>query len=271
MHSTWGYDNTFVGSYAGNRNTTGIGNSFFGFNAGRDFMTGENNTFVGKDAAFNSTGGNNNIAIGNSAGSNLQTGSNNIYLANAGADESNTIRIGTQNTQTSAFMAGINNTQLVNGLPVVVDPTSGQLGVSGASSLRFKKDIRDMGNASNRLTMLRPVTFYYRPELVKGEQTLQYGLIAEEVAKVYPELVQYAPNGQVQAVRYNLLSTMLLNEMQKQQRLILSQKQRLQTQAQHISNQERQLQSQTQQINDVEMRLRRLEGKVTRHQRPRRK
>ena len=128
-----------------------------------------------------------------------------------------------------------------------------------------------MGNASSRLMMLHPVTFRYKPEYVKGDQTLQYGLIAEEVEKVYPELVQYGMDGKVQTVRYHLLNTMLLNEVQKQQHLILSQEQRLKAQSQQINNQAQQNATQAQQINDLEMRLRRLEAGATRRRRTRRK
>src|SRR5207244_8211271 len=134
------------------------------------------------------TTGINDIVIWFDAGFHLVGGSNNIYLANSpAADESNTIRIGTQNTQTSTFIAGISGTG-VSGAAVFVN-ANGQLGVA-PSSRRFKEDIRNMGDASSRLMQLRPVTFLYRPEFVAGPRTLQYGLIAEEVASVYPELVQ---------------------------------------------------------------------------------
>ena len=113
-----------------------------------------------------------------------------------------------------------------------------------------------MGDASSMLMRLRPVTFLYRPEYVAGDQTLQYGLIAEEVAKVYPELVAFGADGKPQTVRYHLLSTMLLNEVQKQEM--------------HIQSQAQRLQSQAQQITDLEARLRRLEAQ-SRTRRPRRK
>ena len=107
-----------------------------------------------------------------------------------------------------------------------------------------------MGNASSRLMQLRPVMFRYRPEYVAGDQTLQYGLIAEEVVKLYPELVQNSADGKPETVRYHLLSAMLLNEAQKQQHQIQAQKQQLQTQAQEISS--------------LEARLRQLETVATR-------
>ena len=96
---------------------------------------------------------------------------------------------------------------------------------------------------------LRPVVFHYRPEYAAGKPTLQFGLIAEEVAKVYPDLVGYGPDGEPQTVRYHLLNTMLLNEVQKQESQIKSQKQQLQMQAKELA--------------DLEARLLRLEAKST--------
>src|SRR5262249_47370554 len=158
--------------------------------------------------------GSNNIALGDSAGSNLTVGSNNIEIGNAGlAAETNAIRIGKQGTQTQTYISGISGIPLSNGVPVVV-LSNGPLGVGPiASSARFKRDIHDMGAASNALMKLRPVTFRYKndPEGIK-----QYGLVAEEVARIYPELVSYGADGKVETVRYLTLTTMLLNELQKQ-------------------------------------------------------
>jgi phage-related minor tail protein len=100
------------------------------------------------------------------------------------------------------------------GASVFVAP-NGQLGM-WSSSKRFKEDIKDMGEASSRLVNLHPVTFRYKKEIDKDDRTLQYGLIAEEVAEVYPELVQYDKDGEPFTVRYHELGPMLLNEAQKQ-------------------------------------------------------
>ena len=116
------------------------------------------------------------------------------------AAESNTIKIGDGSVHTSAFIAGV---------PIVVP-----------SSKRFKEDIRDMGQASTSLMRLRPVTFRYRKEYDAGDHRLQYGLIAEEVAEVYPELVVNDDTGRVRTVIYQELNVMLLNELQKQHRQI---------------------------------------------------
>jgi hypothetical protein len=108
-----------------------------------------------------------------------------------------------------------------------VDPNTGQLGTV-TSSRRYKEDIEDMGDASSGLMKLRPVTFHYKPEYARGQRPLQYGLIAEEVAEVYPNLVQCDPKtGKPQTVYYHLVDAMLLNEVQKQQHKILEQEQRI--------------------------------------------
>jgi len=118
---------------------------------------------------------------------------------------------------------------------VYINP-SGQLGTT-TSSLRYKEEIQDMGDASSRLMELRPVTFYYKPQYSDGARTLQYGLIAEEVAKVSPDLVQYDPStGEPQTVYYHLVNAMLLNEVQKQHHQILSQKDEILSQKEEISD-----------------------------------
>src|SRR5208283_1696335 len=157
------------------------------------------------------TTGSNNTSLGYLAGSSLTTGSNNIDIGNKGvAAESNTIRIRTQATQTATYIAGISGVG-VTGAAVEVSST-GQLGIV-MSSARYKHDIRDLGGKSSALLKLRPVSFRYNND---PANTLQYGLVAEEVAKVYPELVIYGPDGKVMTVRYSMLSAMLLNELQKQ-------------------------------------------------------
>ena len=126
--------------------------------------------------------------------------------------------------------------------PVLVDST-GHLGTM-TSSLRFKEQIADMGDSTTALMKLRPVTFLYKPEYAKGDRTLQYGLIAEEVAKVYPELVAYDKDGQPYTVRYQYLSTMLLNEVQKQYRRAEAQAELIKAQQQEIADLKQQLQLQ---------------------------
>jgi hypothetical protein len=144
----------------------------------------------------------------------LTTGNNNIYIGNQGAvSESQTIRIGT--AQTSTFIAGIASNNSGNAV-VVIDTTTGQLGFELiASSARYKRDIAPMGTQSEKVLALRPVTFAYKDE---AQGTTHYGLVAEEVAAVYPELVTRTAAGDVQRVKYQELIPMLLNELQRQQR-----------------------------------------------------
>jgi hypothetical protein len=263
---TSGYQNAFVGYHAGYQVTTGLQNSYFGDFAGEGNSTGSRNTFLGTGvgAYNNSTGsnnvyigndagigttGNDNVAIGERAGLGNSGGSNEIYIgegAGCNCAESNTIRIGTQGTQSAAYMAGIYGVN-VDGIPVQIN-SNGQLGVA-TSSLRFKEQIRDMGDSTEALIKLRPVTFLYKPEYANGERTLQYGLIAEEVAKVYPELVAYDQAGRPYSVRYQYLSTMLLNEVQQQYH-------RAEGEAEIIKAQE-------QRIEQLEKRLSRLEDVLT--------
>ena len=152
----------------------------------------------------------------------LTSGDNNIYIGNdLPISESNTIRIGTavpapinSTPHTQTFIGGIGNAN-VSGAAVVIDPSTGQLGIVG-SSARFKHDIRDMEDTSAGLFSLCPVTFRYKPEYsAGGSESLQYGLIAEEVAQSYPELVQLGTDGKPLTVQYHLLTPMLLNELQK--------------------------------------------------------
>jgi hypothetical protein len=124
------------------------------------------------------------------------------------ADESNTVRIGNPNYVQAAYVAGISDTR-VTGAAVYVT-SSGQLGVL-ASSERYKTDITPMTSNAEKLEQLRPVTFHLKSE-PRGE--LQYGLIAEEVEKIYPELVIRDGKGQIQGVRYDELAPILLSQVQ---------------------------------------------------------
>jgi hypothetical protein len=157
--------------------------------------------------------------VGQGAGSALTSGNKNIYLGHAGvASESKTMRLGDK-VQTRTFIAGVNSTA-VAGSTVVID-ANGQLGTQ-LSSARYKRDIETMGPHSEGVLKLRPVTFAYTQDALRVRQ---YGLIAEEVATVYPELVTRTAAGEVQAVRYQELIPMLLNELQRQQQAMDRQQQ----------------------------------------------
>jgi trimeric autotransporter adhesin len=230
--NTTGSNNTANGNQALQDNTTGTGNTASGAAALNATTTGGNNTASGASALGSNTTGNSNIAIGYQAAFNVGGGgSNNIHIGNVGASSdgatNGVIRIGAQGTQTTTFIAGISGaTPGSTNLLVCVDG-SGQLGTTGCgstpSSRRFKEQITDMGDSSSKLLQLRPVTFLYKPQYDDGSHTLQYGLIAEEVAQLYPEMVGYDKDGQPSSVKYQVLAPMLLNEMQKQNAQLQSQ------------------------------------------------
>jgi len=202
-----GDENTAIGDNALLENTTGSNNTAIGNRALGGNSTGDHNTAVGEGALNNiAFTGSNNTALGTSAGNNVRTASNVTCLgANvAGADVSNTTWIGN--------VYGV-DTQNATTAPVIVS-ADGQLGTV-ASSERFKKDIATMEKASEAILSLRPVTFHYKTD-TKG--TPQFGLIAEEVAKVNPALVLPDKEGKPYTVRYDAVNAMLLNEFRKEHR-----------------------------------------------------
>jgi hypothetical protein len=213
-----GANNTAFGADALYSNTTGRGNAAQGANALYNNTTGIRNLAIGNNSLFGNVSGSDNIALGFNGGSNVTTGSNNIEIGTAGtSSDNNTIQIGVQGTQTSATIAGIYGTTLTGSAVYVT--SSGQLGVL-ASSERFKTDVQAMGSASSKLEELRPVTFKLKTD---PDGTTQYGLIAEEVAKVYPELVVRGSDGRIDGVRYEELAPMLLNVVQHQQTTLAAQ------------------------------------------------
>jgi Chaperone of endosialidase len=238
QENTTGIGNTATGALALQENTTGIGNTANGVNALHFNTTGNTNTANGAVALFHNTTGDDNtadgfqalqnnttgvgnIALGAGAGSNLTTGNNNVDIGNAGvAAEANTIRIGTQGTQTATFIAGVSGAGVM-GSAVKVNAV-GQLGTA-PSSARFKQNIKQMDKASEAIHALKPVSFHYKKE-IDPECTLQFGLVAEEVEKVSPDLVDRDPKGKVYTVRYEAVNAMLLNEFLKEHREVQQQK-----------------------------------------------
>jgi hypothetical protein len=215
--NTTGINNTASGASALGSNTTGGGNTASGNNALSFNTTGSANTASGNNALLFNTTGNHNIAIGVVAAGNVSGGnSNNIHIGSDGFfGDSGTIRIGDPAAQTTFFVAGVRGTTTGNhdAIPVMID-SAGQLGTV-SSSRRFKEDIEDMGESSRGLMRLRPVTFRYRKPFDDGSKPIQYGLIAEEVADVYPDLVAHSADGQIETVKYQVLDSMLLNELQR--------------------------------------------------------
>jgi hypothetical protein len=216
-----GIENTAEGVQALNSNTNGAYNTANGYQAlysnTGGFLTGFGNTADGYQALYANTTGTANIALGYAAGYNVTTGSANIEIGNAGkASDSGVIRIGTNGNQTATFIAGISGTT-VSGSAVIVN-ASGQLGVA-PSSQRFKQDIHSMDDESSVLMALRPVTFKYKPD-IDPQGTPQFGLVAEEVAKVDSDLVVRDGKGQIFTVRYDAVNAMLLNEFLKEHRTV---------------------------------------------------
>jgi hypothetical protein len=214
QNTTTGLNNTATGHQALTANIVGFNNTAHGWHS-LQITTGNTNTGVGCDSLVNNTIGSNNIALGFRAGANRTTGSNNIDIGNTGvAGESNTIRIGTSGGQTATYVAGVRGA-IAGAQPVGVN-ASGQLGVR-ASSARFKEAISSMDKASEAILALRPVSFRYQKRL-DPKEVPQFGLVAEEVAKVNPDLVVLDEEGKPFSVRYEEVNAMLLNEFLKEHR-----------------------------------------------------
>jgi hypothetical protein len=225
--NTTGNRNLASGEAALINNTTGRENTAVGNDALRANTTGVANTAVGRVALQNNTTGIFNTALGLGAGEQLTTGNDNLDIDNAGvAGESGTIRIGDGEFQTRTFIAAIRGVTTGNAdaLPVVID-SAGQLGTMN-SSRRFKRDIEPMDKASEAILALKPVTFRYKSD---GKDTPQFGLIAEEVADVNPNLVVRDPKGEIYTVRYDQVNAMLLNEFLKEHKTVQEQQKEIDT------------------------------------------
>jgi hypothetical protein len=215
-NSTGSY-NTANGVQALYSNTAGIDNTAHGNFALYFNTTGSNNTAIGLNALYYTTGSSN-IALGFAAGVNLTTGNNNIDIGNYGvAGESKKIRIGTTGTHNNTYIAGIYGVTVSRGIGVIVDST-GHLGTT-TSSARFKDNIKPMDKTSEAILSLQPVTFRYKHEL-DPDGIPQFGLVAEEVAKVNPDLVAHDEEGKPYTVRYEAVNAMLLNEFLKEHRKV---------------------------------------------------
>jgi len=219
LQSSNGDFNTAGGYNALLSNTTGANNTAFGSMALISDSTGTNNTAIGSSALANNTTGSFNIALGDFAGSNLTTGDENIDIGNVGvAGDANTIRIGDDTHQGATFIAGIYGVT-VSGLTVVMD-SSDHLGTVG-SSRRFKDEIKPMDKVSEAILALKPVTFRYKKE-IDSKGIPQFGLVAEDVEKVNPDLIVRDNEGKPYSVRYDQVNAMLLNEFLKEHRKVES-------------------------------------------------
>jgi hypothetical protein len=239
--NTTGGNNTGSGWAALLSNTFGNNNTAQGLQALNSNTTGNDNTAVGLNALFANTIGGNNIGLGSGAGGNLTTGSNNIDIGNGGvAGESAKIRIGKKGIHTNTYIAGIYGVTVSRGIGVIVD-SNGHLGTT-TSSARFKDAIKPMDKASEAIHALKPVTFRYKQEL-DPDQTPQFGLVAEQVAKVNPDLVARDEEGKPYTVRYEAVNAMLLNEFLKEHRKVEEQAQINKQQETTIAQQQKEIQA----------------------------
>jgi hypothetical protein len=250
LSDTIGYSNTANGSFALFSDTQGNDNTATGAAALYSNTTGDINTANGYGALGNNTTGFGNTAVGAYAGNQLSTGDNNIdigYNVMGVAGESNTIRIGNTDI-TDTFIRGISGATASGGAAVFVNG-NGKLGTMTSSS-RFKEDIKPIGEASQTLFSLRPVVFRYKKE-IGPQHSPQFGLVAEEVERVDPDLVIRDAQGKPQTVRYEQVNTMLLNEFLKEHRGVTKLKRVMAEQRQEIEVMAAEIKTQAAQIQKV--------------------
>ncbi len=231
--------NTAEGTSALQNLTTGVGNTVAGWHSLFANSAGNLNTAIGAGTLLSSTG-DNNTAIGALALLNNTTGSRNVALGvgagSAVTTANNVIAIGAPGANFPDESCYIGNifAQIVNagsGTAVVVDAT-GKLGTA-ISSRRFKRDIKPMDHASEAILALKPVTFHYKSD---AKSTPCFGLIAEEVEKVDPDLVLRDKNGEILSVRYEHVNAMLLNEFLKEHRAFLKEQRKVEVQEKTIAD-----------------------------------
>jgi len=209
LNNTTGVNNTATGTAALSNNTSGNHNTASGNRALLLNTTGSSNIALGRDALSSNTSGNFNIAIGAGAGSQITTAFNCIAIGHQGAD-----------VNQSCFIGNIRNAVVApDAMPVLID-SAGKLGTTNGSSRRFKTHINPMDEASESILALKPVTFRYRSDKTN---TPQFGLIAEEVVDVNPELTVRDKSGELLTVRYDAVNAMLLNEFLKEHRKVKQQ------------------------------------------------
>jgi hypothetical protein len=210
--NTTGASNTAVGFQALYSEVGGFFNAAFGTSALSGHTGGDSNTAVGVGSLIQLTTGDKNTAIGSNSGATPTTGSGNVYI---GADVAG---VGSETNHT--YIRNINTTSVSGGQTdtITVDLTTGLLGHL-SSSRRHKEQIQPMNDASETLYQLKPVTYRYKKE-IDVSQSLDYGLVAEDVATVDPNLVAHNRNGQIETVRYTAINAMLLNEFLKEHRKV---------------------------------------------------
>jgi Chaperone of endosialidase len=211
--NTTGNANTAIGHFALFNNTTGAINTANGLNALVNNTTGTGNTATGIAALTNCVTGNDNIALGAFGGSNVLTASNVICIGHLG-----------ENVDNSCYIGQIFDATSSGGTAVFIN-SDGRLGTI-TSSRRFKDDVKSMGQASEALFALKPVTFHYKKEIDQGGKA-QFGLVAEEVEEVDPDLVVRDKQGRPYSVRYEAVNAMLLNEFLKEHKAFIEEQEKV--------------------------------------------
>ena len=283
--NTAGSDNTADGNNALNQNASGNGNTATGSNALFNNATGDRNTADGSSALFhNATGrdntaigfqslstninGTNNVALGSSAGFFI-TGDYNINIGIVGkpenGDESYTIRIGDPFINTDAYIAGIYGANAPGGSAVYVN-SDGKLGIN-LSSARFKQQVQNMADASSGLLSLRPVTFRYKPE-IDPHGIPQFGLVAEEVEKINPDLVARDAEGKVLTVRYDAVNAMLLNEFLKEHGKVQEQQAAIAQLESKLARQEKAMEAITARLKQQDSEIQKVRARLETGERP---
>lgn len=235
--NTTGSENTIIGVRAGGSNLTGTDNVAAGHFALGASEAGDGNTALGDSALAFLSSGDSNIAVGAAAGFPLRTGSRNIFVGSlaSGQTENNTIRIGSA-LHLRTFVGGIRGvtTGENDAIAVVVD-SEGQLGTI-SSSRRTKSDIAPLAaDVVQALHRLRPVQFRYRRAFADGATPIQYGLIAEEVQDVMPDLVALDASGRPETVKYHVLPSLLLADLQRLERERAAQERVIAAQQRHLA------------------------------------
>ncbi|HEY6154655.1 MAG TPA: tail fiber domain-containing protein [Candidatus Udaeobacter sp.] len=238
--------NTATGGFALFSNVSGARNTAIGYSAlsgAKGESSVNDNTAVGFQALFNNFEGNRNTAVGVNAGSNISGASNVICI---GAN------VAGANTPDTCFIGNIRGVTTINNdaIPVRID-SAGQLGTE-SSSRRYKTDIKPIEKASESILSLKPVSFRYK---IHKDSTPNFGLIAEEVARVNPDLVIFGPDGKPYTVRYEAVNAMLLNEFLKEHRRVENQESRIERQEATIAQQQKQIDTLTAGLNRVSAEL----------------
>ena len=251
LFNTSGEANTAVGTAALLNNTMGTANTATGLGVLLANTTGSGNTATGASALGGNTTGDDNTAIGNLAGSNQSTGSGNVYIG--------TGMLGVAGESNACYIRSIFGQTSASGIPVVIN-SNNKLGTT-TSSKRFKDEIKPMDKASEALLALKPVTFRYKKD-IDPAATAQFGLVAEDVAKVNPDLVVRDENGEIYTVRYDAVNAMLLNEFLKEHRKVQEQETTITQLKSMVEKQEAANVQQQKQIEAVTAGLQRISAQV---------